>query len=506
MLTNAVISESPNANPVELNILYYLSSILQYGIQLIFVFDGPGRPVKRGREPFATEDSRTHLFRDLLQHLRIPCWDAPGEAEAECALMQKRGLVDAVWTEDGDAFMFGCDVLIKFHYSSNKSKNKSKTEFKVFETRTIQSSEPSLNQEGFVLHAILAGGDYNMTGLMNMGQKGFLKAAREGLAISLCKSNESSITDWRNDLVAYLDASNVKIVVPSDFPSYENLKDYRSPLVSNWQSLEKSFPRTWSDPLDEDALQDFLIAKFGFDAEGYVKHILPLIVARDLVAENILSLRQEEAMDVNWERNAKRFQIQIPLIKSGKKQLPALVEAKFSVRQATSLDIAAWTRVPKQDGKFYVAPKMETLRTLEWIVKPAALPTGMKAFVTPTPRTPLATTSHNIDLSRKRKAGNDIGGSKASKRQKPEGKTPNTLDNFIKRSSYSQSSATPPASSPSMGKARKGSPKSSRVIGATKTNERLMLNLKMGKSQVSPSSSQIKGPHSATTKATSLPP
>jgi Holliday junction resolvase YEN1 len=401
--------------------------------------------------------------------------------------MQQLGLVDAVWTEDGDAFMFGCDVLIKFHHNSNKSK----TEFKVFETGSIQRSEPCLNQDGFILHAILAGGDYNMTGLKNMGQKGFLKAAKEGLASSLCKSNKSNITGWRDELMAYLDASNIKISVPLDFPSYENLKNYRSPLVSSRQNLERNFPKTWSDPLPEDTLQDFLIAKFTFDAERYVKYIVPLIIVRDLMMAQ--SQGEVESTGGSRNRSAKRFQVQIPPINRRKKQLPGLVEATFLVQPATSLDLAAWAKVPRQKEKFYVTPRAETLRTLEWIVKPAALPIGMKAFVTPTPRTPLATGAINVDVSKKRKSANSVGSSKPLKRPKTTAQTPNTLDNFIKRSSLSQSSATPPSASPSLGKTRKGSPKSNRPIGTAQMNKRSMLNLKTAKSQVSPPSSQTKG-------------
>jgi hypothetical protein len=38
---------------------------------------------------------------------------APGEAEAELALLNRANLIDAVMTDDGDAFIFGATCVIK---------------------------------------------------------------------------------------------------------------------------------------------------------------------------------------------------------------------------------------------------------------------------------------------------------------------------------------------------------------------------------------------------------
>lgn len=47
--------------------------------------------------------------------LEIPHHRADAEAEAECARLNELGIVDAVWTDDGHAFIFGAKVLIKEH-------------------------------------------------------------------------------------------------------------------------------------------------------------------------------------------------------------------------------------------------------------------------------------------------------------------------------------------------------------------------------------------------------
>ena len=50
---------------------------------------------------------------------------APGEAEAERSQLQQEGIVDAVWTDDGDALMFGTTMLLRTHREKDGEKSKS---------------------------------------------------------------------------------------------------------------------------------------------------------------------------------------------------------------------------------------------------------------------------------------------------------------------------------------------------------------------------------------------
>lgn len=45
--------------------------------------------------------------------MKIPRLEAPSEAEAECANLQEKGIVDAIWSEDADALTFGATFLIR---------------------------------------------------------------------------------------------------------------------------------------------------------------------------------------------------------------------------------------------------------------------------------------------------------------------------------------------------------------------------------------------------------
>jgi Holliday junction resolvase YEN1 len=95
---------------------------------------------------YSTHDKSTDLLVQTLYMLGISWHKAIAEAEADCAELQKRGIVDAVWTEDGDAFMFGCSILIRFHYEKkNGSLSKSNTHFRVYRAEDIPKRLPGLD-------------------------------------------------------------------------------------------------------------------------------------------------------------------------------------------------------------------------------------------------------------------------------------------------------------------------------------------------------------------------
>jgi len=100
-------ADAPASEPAyqgqEKHMFWRLCPLLQLNIQLIFVFDGPGRPWKHGRRGQGKIDYRARdLLKEMLRCFGIPYHEAPGEAEAECARLQILGLVDAVWSQDSD--------------------------------------------------------------------------------------------------------------------------------------------------------------------------------------------------------------------------------------------------------------------------------------------------------------------------------------------------------------------------------------------------------------------
>lgn len=49
----------------------------------------------------------------IIELMGIPVFKAKSEAEAECVNLLKKGIVDAVGSDDMDCLTFGCSTLLK---------------------------------------------------------------------------------------------------------------------------------------------------------------------------------------------------------------------------------------------------------------------------------------------------------------------------------------------------------------------------------------------------------
>lgn len=94
-------------------IMFRLLKLMASGCSPLIVFDGPGRPSwKRGN--YISGSGRSAVERQveaLCNVLKIPCVRARGEAEAEMAAMNKRGVIDAVCSDDVDTLLFGASLV-----------------------------------------------------------------------------------------------------------------------------------------------------------------------------------------------------------------------------------------------------------------------------------------------------------------------------------------------------------------------------------------------------------
>ncbi|KAF8228009.1 PIN domain-like protein [Tricholoma matsutake] len=81
---------------------------------------------------------------------------AHGEAEAELAWMSREGLIDAVFTDDSDVFVFGASNVLQVVPGDSKDH-----QVIVYNQESI--CELGFCQEDFILIALLAGGDYSVS-------------------------------------------------------------------------------------------------------------------------------------------------------------------------------------------------------------------------------------------------------------------------------------------------------------------------------------------------------
>ncbi|KAK1969498.1 PIN domain-like protein, partial [Colletotrichum sublineola] len=238
--------ESSASHLREKAILQRILPLLRLGIQLLFVFDGKKRPQRKmGVERRDQPEAATALFKDVLNYILVPWHQAPGEAEAQCALLQQKGLVDAVWSEDGDAFMFGCTLLIK-NLRNGKNK-KLKEEAQSFDIRGIRKTG-LFNKKSITLFEMLAGCDYAHGGLIGCG---------EGMARQLAKNGglvegfwriqtEADTARWRTRLEKVMGeitsssnlSFNKKRSNIRSFPALQALRNCRTPVVSDAATLD----------------------------------------------------------------------------------------------------------------------------------------------------------------------------------------------------------------------------------------------------------------------------
>lgn len=259
------------ANPAIRTLFYRLARLLGHSIQPIFVFDGPNKPAfKRNKRSLGSGDPGAKaMAKRLIRLFGFAVHDAPGEAEAECALLQQQGIVDAVLSEDVDTVMFGCTRTLR-NWSSETKGNKTPTHVSVYDTAELRQSESGLDREGMVLVALMSGGDYIPEGIPGCGVKVACEAAKAGFGHSLCRikmADKQALAEWKGELLHELKTNesghfrtrHKALVVPESFPNMEVLRYYTHPVVSQQATLDKlrdGFPS--KAPVDIIGLREFV--------------------------------------------------------------------------------------------------------------------------------------------------------------------------------------------------------------------------------------------------------
>ncbi|KAL0098173.1 PIN domain-like protein [Phycomyces blakesleeanus] len=152
-----------------MNVMFYrFCRIYHLGIRPVFVFDGEGRPNMKRKQFVNTRIPDTIAMRKLKSLIKLfgfAEWLAYGEAEAECAVLQRLGYVDLVMTGDVDVFLFGARRVLR-HWPSKDG----------FPCGCYDTSWFNLDRSDLILIAILRGSDYQ-DGIKGIGIK-----LAEGLA------------------------------------------------------------------------------------------------------------------------------------------------------------------------------------------------------------------------------------------------------------------------------------------------------------------------------------
>ena len=261
---------------------------MKYNIQLVWVFDGPRLPWKRNKRGGGgnpkDERERIQLTCQLLDHLEVPRHHAPAEAEAEaeCARMQRLGIVDVVWSDDGYTLMFGATCILSAH---KEGKSWSTDKIRVVQAERILADH-DLDHESLVAWTMLAGGDYNTASLPGCGPKiaRLVSHKQNGLAHELCHAQQHELPAWRLRLEAVLHQVGKRLSVPFMFPDSKPLGHYCTPVVTSEDELRNinDLKSDWDPRIDQAKLRILLRSRFNICTKGFTKHIAPVFMIRQL--------------------------------------------------------------------------------------------------------------------------------------------------------------------------------------------------------------------------------
>mmetsp|Transcript_6751 Transcript_6751/g.29398 ORF Transcript_6751/g.29398 Transcript_6751/m.29398 type:complete len:352 (-) Transcript_6751:342-1397(-) len=215
-----------------------------------------GKSAARGADTPTEEMYRQ--IQDLLTLFGVPYLIAPQEAEAQCAWMNAEGLVDAVITEDSDAFLFGANTIYRNVFNSKKY-------VEVYSAERIQQ-DIGVDRAKLAELALLLGSDYT-EGVTGVGIVNALEIASVFSGFDGLKTFRSWVED--GDLPAQADSG---IHCSSDsFPSVAVLEAYAKPSIdSSKAQLE------WGKP-EFALLRDFCRESFNWGRGKTDELLLPVI-------------------------------------------------------------------------------------------------------------------------------------------------------------------------------------------------------------------------------------
>ncbi|EJD43139.1 PIN domain-like protein, partial [Auricularia subglabra TFB-10046 SS5] len=258
-------------------LFFRCAHLLAMSILPVFVFDGLQWPAyKHGKARKYSLSNYGNLYA-LIEVFGFECHQAPGEAEAELAHLNRIGVIDAIWTDDSDVFLFGATLSPSTTLSANRAHPVINREGKQDDNHVhvytaidlLTNDTIQLDRDGLILVALLRGGDYH-GGVEGVGIRIAHALARCGFGQSLAAAVQSlqqdefsnALAQWRSEIVqelytnsrGQLGRRHQKLAAdfPQDFPDLQIYRAYAQPITSG--SNGKAVHINWYRPLDIAAL------------------------------------------------------------------------------------------------------------------------------------------------------------------------------------------------------------------------------------------------------------
>ncbi|KAI0735529.1 PIN domain-like protein [Earliella scabrosa] len=233
-------------NPELRAFFYRLAMLAERPVHLVFVSDGAARPsVKRGKQVKKTPHWLEDGMRRISAAFGFPWLVAAGEAEAELAAMNALGIIDAVMTDDSDAFLFGARVVIR----NPDFKRDGPDHVELYRASEILD-KVRIGRGSMILLALLTGCDYDTKGLAQCGMQTAVGLLRYRLGPALvsrvteARSDDEltrSLDDWcstfklrlRCDPNGFIGRARPALAkaVPAAFPNPDIVRQFMSPAL-----------------------------------------------------------------------------------------------------------------------------------------------------------------------------------------------------------------------------------------------------------------------------------
>ena len=222
-------------------LLHRTASLIEAGIEPVFVFDGKPHPLKQAtldgrkerREKAEQEwkdavergdmktahtkaqqtsrmtDEVKESAKELIRYMGLPIVDAPSDGEQEAAYICRRKDVWATASQDFDSLLFGTPVLLRNLTMTGRRKVPGKDIYREIKTEVIDSEEflrnLGISREQLVDMCILMGTDFN-TGIKGIRPKKALKLVRDnGDLESVLRKIGEDIPDYQEIRGIFLD-------------------------------------------------------------------------------------------------------------------------------------------------------------------------------------------------------------------------------------------------------------------------------------------------------------
>ena len=214
-------------------IFYRSARLIENGLKLVFVFDGPSPRFKaatveerksvkeRARIKWEEaldeenlEDARKaaqatsrltdemiQQSKNLLEFMGIPIVQAPSEGEAQCAYLCQKDLVYAVSSQDSDSLLFNAPRLVRNLSMTGRRKLPRQDTYIEIKPEIIELESVLKNlgvtREQLIIIGLLVGGDYN-PGIKGYGPKKALELVKKEKTLK----NVLEKIEWNNEMPA----------------------------------------------------------------------------------------------------------------------------------------------------------------------------------------------------------------------------------------------------------------------------------------------------------------